>query len=329
MHIILVSDRLATARSVRVGVGHLALAGLAFLGLMVGATVGLTYLAIQHAAEIKHPALQALVRSAQEQQARRSEDYVRQNLSVMAVKLGEMQAQLTRLDALGERLGSAAGIKPSELKFAEVPGRGGALVTSPAPRDIGIDELRQHLDAMAKQMEWHTEHLGMIEGSMVESRAKARQLPTSLPVAGTWRASGFGWRIDPITGQAAVHEGIDFIAESGTPIRAAAAGVVAFAGYHPTYGNLVEVDHGGGLLTRYAHASKLLVKQGEFVKRGAVIAKVGTTGRSTGSHLHFEVRQNGKALNPTPFLRGGEKAALAAVEGKSVSKAKRRTSKSK
>lgn len=328
MHIILVSDRLATARSARIGVAHVALAGMAFLALIVGAVAGLTYLGIQHAAEIKHPALQALVRAAQEQQARRSEEYVRQNLSVMAVKLGEMQAQLTRLDALGERLSSAAGIKPGELKFTELPGRGGALVTSPAPRDLGIDELRQHLDAVAKQMELHTEHLGMIEGSMLESRAKARQLPTSLPVAGTWRASGYGWRLDPITGQAAVHEGIDFIAESGTPIRAAAAGVVAFAGYHPTYGHLIELDHGGGLLTRYAHASKLLAKQGEFIKRGAVIAKVGSTGRSTGSHLHFEVRQNGRALNPTPFLRGGEKAALAAVEGKSAaSTAKGKTAK--
>lgn len=327
MHIILVSDRLARARSVQVSVAHLALAGLAFLGLMAGAALGLTYLGIERAAEIKHPALQSLVRAAQEQQARRSEEYVRQNLSVMAVKLGQMQAQLTRLDALGERLSGAAGINPSELKFAEVPGRGGALVTSPAPRDLGVDELRQHLDAVARQMEWHTEQLGMIEGSMVESRAKARQLPTSLPVAATWNASGFGWRIDPITGQAAVHEGIDFIAETGTPIRAAAAGVVAFAGYHPTYGHLVEVDHGGGLLTRYAHASKLLVKQGEFVKRGAVIAKVGSTGRSTGSHLHFEVRQSGKALNPTAFLRGGEKAALAAVEGKpAVSKKPKRKS---
>jgi murein DD-endopeptidase MepM/ murein hydrolase activator NlpD len=329
MHIILVSDRLARARSVRVSIAHVALAGLGVLGLMVGAAIGLTYLGIERAAEIKHPALQSLVRAAQEQQARRSEEYVRQNLSVMAVKLGQMQAQLMRLDALGERLGTAAGISPSELKFAEMPGRGGALVTSPAPRDLGVDELRQHLDAVAKQMEWHTEHLGMIEGSMVESRAKARQLPTSLPITTTWNASGFGWRIDPITGQAAVHEGIDFIAESGTPIQAAAAGVVAFAGYHPTYGQLVEIDHGGGLLTRYAHASKLFVKQGEFVKRGAVIAKVGSTGRSTGSHLHFEVRQNGKALNPTPFLRGGEKAALAAVEGKTVAsnKSNRKTSK--
>ncbi|NJN39882.1 MAG: M23 family metallopeptidase, partial [Gammaproteobacteria bacterium] len=153
--------------------------------------------------------------------------------------------------------------------------------------------------------------------------------PTSRPVATTWNASGFGWRLDPITGQAAVHEGIDFIAETGTPILAAAAGVVAFAGFHPTYGHLVEIDHGGGLLTRYAHASKLFIKQGEFVKRGAVIANVGSTGRSTGSHLHFEVRQNGRALNPTAFLRGGEKAALAAVEGKPLadSKPKRKDSK--
>jgi murein DD-endopeptidase MepM/ murein hydrolase activator NlpD len=327
MHVILVSDRLATARSVRMSVAHLALAGLAFLALTAGSVVGLTYLGIQHAAEIKHPALQALVRAAQEQQARRSEEYVRQNLSVMAVKLGEMQAQLTRLDALGERLSSLAGIKPSELKFAEIPGRGGALVTSPAPRDLGIDDLRQRLDSVARQMEQHSEYLGMIEGSMVESRAKARQLPTSLPVAGTWKASGFGWRIDPITGQEAMHEGIDFIAEKGTPIYAAAAGVVSFAGYHPTYGNLVELDHGGGLMTRYAHASKLLVKQGEFVRRGALIARVGSTGRSTGSHLHFEVRQNGVALNPTPFLRGGVQAALAAVEGKVAAKSKRNSAK--
>ncbi len=327
MHIILVSDRLAKARSVRVSLAHLALAGLGVLGLMAGTAAGLTYLGIERAAEIKHPALQSLVRAAQEQQARRSEEYVRQNLSVMAVKLGQMQAQLMRLDAVGERLSTAAGINSSELKFTEVPGRGGALVTSPAPRDLGVDELRQHLDTVAKKMEWHTEHLGMIEGSLVESRAKARQLPTSLPVAATWNASGFGLRLDPITGQSAMHEGIDFIAETGTPIQAAAAGVVAFAGYHPTYGHLVEVDHGGGLLTRYAHASKLLVKQGEFVKRGGVIAKVGSTGRSTGSHLHFEVRQNGRALNPTPFLRGGEKAALAAVEGKPVaSKPKRKSS---
>ncbi len=317
MHIILVSDRLSRAQSVRVRVTHLVLAGLAFLGLMVGVAAGLTYLGIQRAAEIKHPALQSLVRSAQEQQARRSEEYVRQNISVMAVKLGQMQAQLTRLDVLGERLSNVAGINSSELKFSEIPGRGGALSASPAPRDLGVDELRQHLDVVAKQMEWHSEQLGMIEGSMVESRAKARQLPTSLPVAATWNASGFGVRLDPITGQAAVHEGIDFIAETGTPIQAAAAGVVAFAGYHPTYGHLIEVDHGGGLLTRYAHASKLLAKQGEFIKRGAVIATVGSTGRSTGSHLHFEVRQNGRALNPTAFLRGGEKAALAAVEGKS------------
>lgn len=315
MHIILVSDRLARARSVTLTGTHLLLALLAAGALVASLAVGMSYWSIQHAAESRLPVLESLVRSVQERDARRAEDYVRQNLSVMAVKLGEMQAQLTRLDALGERLSHVAGIKPSELRFAEIPGRGGALVTSAQPRDIGLDEFSRHLDELAQRMESRTEYLGLIEGELLESRAKARQLPTSHPVNGTWNASGFGWRLDPITGQRALHEGIDFIAESGTPVHAAASGVVSFAAFHPTYGYLIEIDHGAGLLTRYAHCSKLVVKQGEFVKRGAKIAEVGSTGRSTGSHLHFEVRRDGKALNPARFLRAGAQAQLLAEKG--------------
>jgi len=310
MHIILVSDRLAKARSVSFTAAHLLLAGAVLVIGVAALAVGVSYWGIRHAAETRLPWLQSVVNLAQDQQARRSEDYVRQNLSVMAVKLGEMQAQLMRLDALGERLSHVAGIKPSELRFAEIPGRGGALVTSAPPRDLGVDEFSRHLDALAQRMETRTEFLRLVEGEFLESRAKARQLPTSHPVNGTWNASGFGWRLDPITGQAALHEGIDFIAESGTTVHAAASGVVAFAAFHPTYGYLVEIDHGAGLLTRYAHCSKLLVKQGELVKRGAKIAEVGSTGRSTGSHLHFEVRRDGRALNPTPFLRAGAQAQL-------------------
>jgi len=294
---------------------HLLLAGLAFASFVSVLAVGVSYWSIRHAAEAKLPWLQTIVTSAQEQQTRRSEDYVRQNLGAMAVKLGEMQAQLMRLDALGERLSHVAGIKPSELRFAEIPGRGGALVTSAAPRDLGLDDFSRHLDALAQRMESRTEYLGLVEGELLESRAKARQLPTSHPVNGTWNASGFGWRLDPITGQTALHEGIDFIAEKGTAIHAAASGVVAFAGFHTTYGYLIEIDHGAGLLTRYAHCSKLLVKQGEFVTRGAKIAEVGSTGRSTGSHLHFEVRRDGKALNPARFLRAGAQAQLLAEKG--------------
>jgi murein DD-endopeptidase MepM/ murein hydrolase activator NlpD len=140
---------------------------------------------------------------------------------------------------------------------------------------------------------------------MLDARVKRTLTPTALPVHGAWNASGFGWRIDPITGQLALHEGVDFIAEAGTPIYAAAAGVVVTAAYHPAYGNMVEVDHGGDLLTRYAHASKLAVKPGQLVKRGEMIAEVGSTGRSTGSHLHFEVRHRGVAQNPARFLIAG------------------------
>jgi murein DD-endopeptidase MepM/ murein hydrolase activator NlpD len=318
MHIILVSDRLAKARSVSLTGTHLLLAGFVLVSLVATLATAVSYWGIRHAAETQQPWLQTLLYSAQEKQTRRSEDYVRQNLSAMAVKLGEMQAQMMRLDALGERLSHVAGINPSDLRFAELPGRGGALVTSAPPRDLGVDEFSRHLDAFAQRMESRTEYLGLVEGELLESRAKARQLPTTHPVDATWNASGFGWRLDPITGQAALHEGIDFIAETGAPVHAAASGVVAFAGFHSTYGYLVEIDHGAGLLTRYAHCSKLLVKQGEFVRRGAKIAEVGSTGRSTGSHLHFEVRREGKALNPARFLRAGAQALL--VAGKSAQK---------
>ncbi|MCC6609843.1 MAG: M23 family metallopeptidase [Burkholderiales bacterium] len=311
MHIILVSDRLAKARSLTVTGGHLFLAALALACVIATMATGVSYWGLRHAAETQQSWLETFVSSAQEKQTRRAEDYVRRNLSVMAVKLGEMQAQMMRLDALGERLSHVAGINPSELRFAEIPGRGGALVTSSPPRDLGVDEFSRHLDALAQRMESRTEYLGLVEGEMLEARAKARQLPTTYPVDGTWNASSFGWRLDPITGQAALHEGIDFVAEAGAPIHAAASGVVAFAGFHPGYGYLVDIDHGAGLVTRYAHCSKLLVKQGEFVKRGAKIAEVGSTGRSTGSHLHFEVRRDDKALNPGSFLRAGAQALVA------------------
>jgi murein DD-endopeptidase MepM/ murein hydrolase activator NlpD len=122
-------------------------------------------------------------------------------------------------------------------------------------------------------------------------------------VEASWSASSFGWRIDPITGMQAMHEGVDFIADSRTPIVAAAGGIVTAAEFHHQYGNLIEIDHGNDFTTRYAHASRLLVKAGDVVQRGRRIAEVGATGRATGPHLHFEVRYKGVAQNPTRFLQ--------------------------
>lgn len=309
MHIILVSDRLAKARSIQVSFRQLAAAAaLAATGFLMLSTL-VSYLGVRHASDLKLPLLQSLVRATQVEDSRRAEAYLRENLNAMAVRLGEMQAQLVRLDALGERLSSAAGIRPGDFRFGEIPGRGGALATALPPQDLSLGDLSRQLDFVARQMETRSDVLGALDSRLLDARVKRTLTPTALPVDGAWNASSFGWRIDPITGQVALHEGIDFIAEAGTPIHAAAAGVVVTAEHHSAYGKMVEIDHGGGLVTRYAHASKLLVKPGQLAKRGDKIAEVGSTGRSTGSHLHFEVRQNGAAQNPARFLTAGAKTA--------------------
>jgi len=136
-------------------------------------------------------------------------------------------------------------------------------------------------------------------------------LPTMLPVNAHFNASGFGMRIDPITGQQAMHEGIDFIADTGTAVVAAAGGVVQFAGYHPQYGHVVDIDHGNDLITRYAHLSRMLVDEGAIVNRGRKIGEIGSSGRSTGPHLHFEVRFKGAPQNPARFLLSNAQAVAA------------------
>ena len=155
---------------------------------------------------------------------------------------------------------------------------------------------------LARQVESRNDMLGVLEAQLFEQAVKKKMIPTMMPVKAPYNASSFGWRIDPFTGQRAIHEGIDFIAENGTPIVAAAGGVVMFAGFHPQYGNMIDIDHGNDLVTRYAHASKIVVQEGDLVQRGRKIGEVGNTGRSTGPHLHFEVRFRGAAQNPAKFL---------------------------
>jgi len=309
MHIILVSDRLATARTITLTWRHLAMAiiGL-FMSVLVLSSL-FSYVTVRHAADIRLPFLQDLLRAMNAEESQRSKEFVRENINAMAVKLGEMQAQLLRLDTIGERLAGMAGVKPQELKAMEVraDGRGGPLVQ---PHAMSPSELQKAVDALAHEVEIKSDTLSVIESQLLEDRIRKNLLPTSLPVAVQWNASVYGWRMDPFTGERAMHEGVDFVAATGTPIHAAAAGVVVGAEFHPAYGNLVEIDHGNDLTTRYAHASRLLVKAGQFVKRGQKIAEVGTTGRSTGPHLHFEVRVRGLAQNPDRFLRMAQNSPL-------------------
>ena len=225
------------------------------------------------------------------------------------VQSAEIRAQEIRigleaaLDALGERLTSLAGLKAGEFRFSEPPGRGGALPPGAHVQTLSLMDLGRQVDALSRRLDDRADDLGILESALFDAQVKKKLVPTVTPVDASWNASSFGWRIDPFTGENAMHEGIDFIADVGTPIVAAASGVVIVAEHRPDYGNVVEIDHGNDFITRYAHASKLLVKPGQVVQRGRKIAEVGTTGRSTGPHLHFEVRFRGVAQNPAKFLR--------------------------
>jgi murein DD-endopeptidase MepM/ murein hydrolase activator NlpD len=303
VHIILVSDRLATAKSISLGTRHLLLGMALLTAAVVALSSSMFYLVFRHAVEFKLPLVQSLLLSAQEQQSRTAKEFMRENLNAMAVRVGQMQAQLVRLDALGERLSALAGIKPQEFRMSEPPGRGGALPASIPAQDLSMNDLTGQLDALSKHVENRYDYLGILENRLFDARVKKKLMPTVRPVDVDWNASSFGWRIDPITGQNAMHEGIDFLVDTGTPVHAAAGGLVVVAQYHPQYGYVIDIDHGNDFTTRYAHNSKLLVKAGDLVQRGAVIAESGSTGRSTGPHVHFEVRYKGVAQNPNRFLK--------------------------
>ncbi len=306
MHIILVSDRMATARSITITRGHLALIATGLLVVMLLLSSMFSYLTVRHAAEIRLPFLQELLRTVSLEEVGKTRELVRDNLSTMAVRLGQMQAQLMELDSLGERIAGLAGVKSLEPKKlgekTDSASKGGPLLR---PDSLTQQEMQRALDELARQIELRSDTLAGLEDMLFSERIRRNLLPTARPVANDARASGFGWRTDPFTGQAAMHEGIDFTAEIGTPILAAASGIVTNVERHPEYGNLVEIDHGDEVTTRYAHASAVFVKVGEFVKRDQKIAAVGNTGRSTGPHLHFEVRVKGVAQNPSRFLDKG------------------------
>jgi murein DD-endopeptidase MepM/ murein hydrolase activator NlpD len=260
----------------------------------------------RHATGFKIPLLDSLLlsaqESAQEQQKRKTEQFLRENLNAMAIKLGQMQAQLMRLDALGERLAALAGLKPGEFRFSETPGRGGPFSSVP-PKDLSMAEFNRQLEQTSRQMENRTDSLGILESQLFDAQVKKKLMPTIPPVDGSWSASSFGWRIDPFNGMLALHEGVDFVVDEGTAVFAAAGGVVRFAGSNGPYGNMVEIDHGNDFITRYAHCSRVLVALGEVVQRGSKIAESGSTGRATGPHVHFEVRYRGVAQNPVRFLQ--------------------------
>jgi murein DD-endopeptidase MepM/ murein hydrolase activator NlpD len=223
------------------------------------------------------------------------------HLNALARRMGEMQAEMLRLNALGGRLTKMAGLDPREFNFDSPPGVGGperpmAAITAP-PNTIEV------LDKLSHQVDKQRERLTALESLLLDRQLSDKITPSGWPVDGGWVSSGFGMRADPFTGHQAFHEGVDIASRLGSPIYAMGEGVVSFADDKPGYGLTVEVTHESGLITRYAHAQAILVKEGDRVKKGQSVALVGSSGRSTGPHLHFEVVRNGASVNPSRYLR--------------------------
>ena len=313
MQIILVHPRFRQARTIVIGRGTVTTLALALLLALASASGLLSYVMVRHAAGAQLPWLQQWLPQPAPLAAD-GDERVRHHIDALAVRLGQLQARLARLDALGERLASMAGLPAVDIGAASrVPGRGGPLAAG--SRSLTLDELAHAIDRTDSAFERQSDPLDLLESELLYREAAARLVPSTRPLADALVGSAFGARIDPFTGRRVVHEGLDFGAPVGTPILAAAAGVVVYAERHPAYGNQVDIDHGNGLVTRYAHASRLDVTAGEIVKQGQKIAEVGSTGRSTGPHLHFEVRLDGVPKDPLAYLRGGLRGAGAPVAG--------------
>lgn len=291
MNIILVSNNMAKAKALSLWQVALLLSSLVVATAMITAALILPQSAGVNQGDHRPFSLKLINALRDNSQA---------HLNALARQLGEVQAKMMRLDALSARLAQLAGVKDREFQAQELPGRGGPMVSA---HNLSEQEFGQRLDGLVRELDARSERLDGLEAILLQQNLKKNTIPSERPVQTGYKSSGFGWRTDPMTGKMALHEGLDFAAEVGSPIYAAADGVVAQAGKTPDYGNIVKIDHGSGLETRYAHASRLLVKAGERVVKGQLIAEVGNTGRSTGAHLHFEVRLNGVALDPRKYLQ--------------------------
>jgi murein DD-endopeptidase MepM/ murein hydrolase activator NlpD len=302
MHIILISNNLKKPKTLTLTGMHLVLlAGGGVLASILLA-MGLNYLSLRYADKIDSPSLRSLVSSVQQEEHKKNQSYLRDSLNAMAVRMGQMQAQLLRLDSVGARLAELSGIKPQEFLFNQNPGQGGTVSMLPS-EDMSFAEFNNQIQELSHALDDRSDKLGALDSLLMEDRLKKKMLPSVMPVNTKWFSSGFGPRIDPFSGRRVFHEGVDFTAAIGTPIVAAAGGMVVYSDFHPEYGNMIDVDHGNDFVSRYAHASKRLVRLGQVVVRGQKIAEVGSTGRSTGPHLHFEVRHRGSPQNPSRFLK--------------------------
>lgn len=306
MNIILVAKSHSTPRCIDLGSskGRLLLGGVISAAVMLFAGIG--FLIALYTVNPRDAAMHELLNlraqiELQKSQLVNVETDSRRNLDALAMQIGQLRAQATRLNALGDRLTQVGKLEDGEFDFVSEPALGGpedasAETSSPLPLGSDIDSLRAEFGRQEAQ-------LGVLENLLFDRKIDNAMLPTGMPVAHGYVASGYGTRTDPITGRQASHLGVDFDVPMGSDVLAVAEGVVTYSAIRNGYGNVVEIDHGNGYMTRYAHNSRNVVEVGTRVHVGQVVAKVGSTGRSTGPHCHFEVWLNGRPVNPMAYVR--------------------------
>ena len=227
---------------------------------------------------------------------------VQGKVDAIAKRVGTLNAHLLRLDALGRRVTDLADLDRGEFDFDAPPPTGGPEGGEIDGGSAAVPELAATLDALELQLQDREGQLVVLENLMAMRELGERIIPGGLPLIGGWISSHYGYRSDPFTGHRALHRGVDFAGRPGTRIVSVAPGVVSYAGYKPGYGYVVEITHPTGYLTRYGHNSRNLVRSGQMVQKGDAVAVIGSTGRSTGTHVHFEVERDGKVLNPSRYL---------------------------
>lgn len=281
-----------------------ALSGAVLVGVLVG-LIGLGYTGGRMSSS-KDPA-EAVVAMKSELAVQEAElgevrEEAQRRLTALAAKIGELNAHVIRLDALGERLVTVAKLDDGEFEFDSLPAQGGpdTEAMEAAVSSADIDEL---IDSLSRQLSDRSRQLDVLEDVLTSRQGRDAARPEGRPIRTGWLSSYYGKRTDPFTGRQAFHHGVDYAGPAGSDVLAVAAGVVTFSGERFGYGEMIEISHGSGLVTRYGHNDQNLVQVGDTVQKGEAIALMGSSGRSTGPHVHLEVLKNGKKVNPLKYVR--------------------------
>ena len=299
MNLRITTDRAGRTRHIELSAPRMTLAALLVVASIFAVGLVLGRFLLGAGAE-QRAFVRALAQQRIELQAARGQ--IDGQVDALAARVGMLNAQLLRLDALGRRLTDLAGLDRGEFDFDQAPPTGGPEAGEPQGGSAQVQGLTAVLDALESQIENREQQLFALETLLASRELGARIMPGGLPLIGGWISSHFGRRTDPFTGRGAFHSGVDFAGAPGSRVIAVGPGVVSFSGYKSGYGNVVEISHPSGYMTRYGHNSRNLVRVGQSVQKADPIAVIGSTGRSTGTHVHFEVLRDGDVLNPTRYL---------------------------